>query len=361
MASANAQVIGKRGWNRISIGISILILAVAAFTLSRLLRETDVGRVVAEVQAKPFRTLLIAVCFVAISYVVLTCYDLFALRTIRRNTVPYRVAVFAGFTAYTIGHNLGATVFTAGAIRLRIYSAWGLGFVEVGKIAFVTGLTFWLGNGFVLGAGMIFVPAAASAIDHFPTWVNRVVGISILVLIAAYLCWLIPRPRVLGPAKAQIVLPGVRLTLLQIAIGVLDLTAAATVMYTLLPAQPAINFLSFVVIFASALLLGFLSHAPGSLGVIEAVMLIGLAQFQKEELLASLLIFRVLYFMLPLAIAAALLGVWELWLLVKAAHGREQPERPSDRRLSSVPIPKFVPSCGKLIYEFRNRRTLANL
>jgi uncharacterized membrane protein YbhN (UPF0104 family) len=332
VTSANTPAIGKRVWHLISIGVSVLILAIAAFTLSRLLREIEMGKVVAEVQATPVRTLLTAACFVAISYVVLTCYDLFALRTIGRETVPYRVAAFAGFTAYTIGHNLGATVLTAGAIRFRIYSAWGLGLIDVGKIAFVTGLTFWLGNGFVLGTGMVFVPTAASAINHLPAWVNRVIGISSLVLIAAYLCWLLPRPRVIGPSKARIVLPDVRLTLVQIAIGILDVSAAATVMYTLLPAQPAINFPPFLVIFATALLLGFLSHAPGSLGVIEAAMLIGLTQFAKEELLASLLTFRALYFMLPLSIAAVLLSARELTLLAKAAHRRNQSERPSDRR-----------------------------
>ena len=345
MTSANTQAIGKRIWHLISIGISVLILAIAAFTLSRLLREIEVGKVVAEVQAKSVRTLLTAACFVVISYAVLTCYDLFALRTIGRETVPYRVAAFAGFTAYTIGHNLGATVFTAGAIRFRIYSAWGLGLIDVGKIAFVTGLTFWLGNGFVLGTGMAFVPTAASAIDHLPAWVNRVIGIASLVLIAAYLCWLLPRPRVIGPSKAQIVLPDVRLTLVQIAIGILDVSAAAIVMYTLLPAQPAINFIPFLVIFATAFLLGFLSHAPGSLGVIEAAMLIGLSQFAKEDLLASLLTFRALYFMLPLSIAAVLLSARELALLAKAVHRRDQSERSPNRR-RPIRLPRTKACCA---------------
>ena len=334
MSVNNPQAIRRRLWKRLSIGISVLILVVAAFILSRLLREIELGRVIADFQAKSLRALLTAACFVAIAYVALTFYDLFALRTIGQETVPYRVAAFAGFTAYTVGHNLGATVFTAGAIRFRIYSAWGLGLVDVGKIAFVTGLTFWLGNGFVLGTGMAFVPAAASAIDHLPTWVNRVIGLSSLVLIAGYLCWLLPRPRILGPSKAQIVLPDVRMTVVQIAIGVLDLSSAATAMYTLLPAHPAIDFLPFVVIFATALLLGFLSHAPGSLGVIEAAMLIGLAQFQKEELLASLLIFRALYFMLPLSIAAVLLGAREISLLAKAARCQNCADPPADRRRS---------------------------
>jgi hypothetical protein len=81
---------------------------------------------------------------------------------------------------------------------------------------------------------------------------------------------------------------------------------------------PAIGFLSLLVIFVMATLLGFLSHAPGSLGVLEAAMLIGLSQFDKEQVLASLLIYRALYFILPLFVAIMLLGVRELRLAVGA-------------------------------------------
>jgi hypothetical protein len=90
-------------------------------------------------------------------------------------------------------------------------------------------------------------------------------------------------------------------------------------MYILLPAQPAIDFITLLVVFVTAILFGFLSHAPGSLGVIEVAMLVGLPQFPKEELLASLLIFRFLYFVLPLALAALLLGLRELRLLASSA------------------------------------------
>ena len=100
----------------------------------------------------------------------------------------------------------------------------------------------------------------------------------------------------------RIVLPNSRLALIQIGIGVLDLSLGALAMYALLPAEPAIDFFTLQVIFVTAFLLGYASHTPGSLGVIEAAMLIGLPQFQKEELLASLLIFRFLYFVFPLCL-----------------------------------------------------------
>ena len=84
-------------------------------------------------------------------------------------------------------------------------------------------------------------------------------------------------------------------------------------MYTLLPSDPSIGFITVLMTFVIATLLGFLSHAPGSLGVFDAAMLVGLPQFEKEQLLASLLIFRVLYFILPLFLAVLVLGIRELW------------------------------------------------
>ena len=102
------------------------------------------------------------------AFCTLTFYDFFALRTIGKNHVPYRIAALSSFTSYTIGHNIGATVFTGGAIRFRIYSDYGLTAIDVAKICFLSGLTFWLGNLFVLGIGMAWHPEAASAMDLLP-------------------------------------------------------------------------------------------------------------------------------------------------------------------------------------------------
>jgi len=314
MSNGITGAITGRVWGGIGVAIGLLIVVIAGAALFRLLRDIDLDEVVAALRAKSVRELMIAGGFVLAGYVTLTLYDFFALRTIGRNAVPYRIAALAGFTSYAIGHNLGATVFTGGAIRFRIYSAWGLSIIDVAKIAFVTGLTFWLGNAFLLGFGMSYAPVAASAVNQLPAWVNRGIGLSGLMFIVGYLIWLMPRPRVVGRSDWRIVLPGLRLTAVQIGIGVLDLTVGALAMYMLLPDRPAIDFITLLVIFVTATLLGFLSHAPGSLGVFEAAMLVGLPLFQKEGLLASLLIFRLLYFVFPLFLAALLLSLRELRL-----------------------------------------------
>jgi glycosyltransferase 2 family protein len=141
MTNGITGTIQARVWSGIGVAIGLLIVVVAGATLFRLVRDIDLDEVVAALQAKSLREAVIAGGFVFAGYVTLTLYDFFALRTIGRDTVPYRIAALASFTSYTIGHNLGATVLTGGAIRFRIYSAWGLGIIDVAKIAFVTGLT----------------------------------------------------------------------------------------------------------------------------------------------------------------------------------------------------------------------------
>lgn len=314
----------RNNWNKISIAIGLLVVAIAAVVLYRVLQDIEPLRILQALKEKSVASILIAGGCVGVGYLTLTAYDFFALRAIGKKEVPYRVAALASFTSYTIGHNLGATVFTAGVIRYRVYSPWKLGVLDIAKMAFITGLTFWLGNTFVLGAGMAYDPAAASAVNQFPIWINRMIGLAGLAVIVGYLLWLWPQPRRVGRANWKVTLPSARLTFVQIGIGVLDLACSGLAMFVLLPDEPSIAFVTLVVIFVTALLLGFLSHAPGSLGVIEAAMLIALPQFQKEELLASLLIFRFIYFILPLCGAVLALSLRETWLNVCARRERNR-------------------------------------
>ena len=160
------------GWNRIGVLLSIAIISIAAVVLFHMLRDIDTDEVLSALKATQPHHIAAAAFFVACGYFTLTFYDLFALRTIGRNEIPYRIAALTGFTSYSIGHNIGATVFTGGAVRYRIYSMYGLDAIEVAKICFIAGLTFWLGNATVLGLGVAYHPEAAVPIDQLPPWLN---------------------------------------------------------------------------------------------------------------------------------------------------------------------------------------------
>jgi glycosyltransferase 2 family protein len=302
----------KVGFSRLGVALSLTIIAVAAAALYRILHDIDPERILDALQATHWHTIAAAALFVAGGYLTLTLYDLFALRTIGRSDVPYRVAVLASFTSYAVGHNVGASVFSGGAVRYRIYSVWNLSVIDVSKICFVAGLTFWLGNAAVLGLGILYAPQQAAEVDHLPLWANRIFALAILALLAAYIAWVWTKPRIIGREGWQVALPGGPLTLVQIGIGVLDLACCSFAMYMLVPNEPHLGFVAVAVVFVAATLLGFASHAPGGLGVFDATMMVALWQFDKEALLAGLLLFRLLYYIIPFVISLTVIGTREL-------------------------------------------------
>ncbi len=314
----------KIGWNRVGMLLSLSIIAIALVVLFHILRGIDLDEVIAAIKRTERRHIAAAALFVAAGYFTLTFYDWFALRTIGRNEIPYRIAALSGFTSYAVGHNIGATVFTGGAVRYRVYSYYGLSAVEVAKICFIAGLTFWLGNATVLGLGVVISPHAAAPIDQLPAWLNRIVGILILMVLMSYIGWVWSAPREIGQGQWKVSLPNGPSTLVQICIGILDLGCCALAMYMLLPNEPNIGLVTLTVVFVSATLLGFASHAPGGLGVFDAAMLVALWEFNKEDVVAGLLLFRLLYYVTPFVIALTILGIREIWLNVRGT--RRQPE-----------------------------------
>jgi len=304
------------GWNRIALALSLGIITIAVVVLHRMLRDINIEDVGFAIRATPWHDIALAALFVAAAYFTLTFYDFFALRQIGKKRVPYRIAALGGFTSYSVGHNVGATVFTGGAVRYRIYSAHGLDAVDVAKVCFLAGLTFWLGNATVLGIGIFLEPEAASLIDQLPPFLNRLLATMTLVVLVAYVWWVSTGTRAMGRGGWRVKLPNGRSTLLQIGIGIVDLTCCALAMYALMPAEPAISFVTLGVIFVSATLLGFASHAPGGIGVFDAAMLVALVMFDREELLASLLLFRLLYYIVPFTLALLVLGIREIVISV---------------------------------------------
>lgn len=314
LQSAGRAVDGFVGWRRLGYVASAAIIIFSLTIVYRILGDLRADDVVRALKKTELRDLfLAALCLVGV-FATLTLYDFFALWTIGRRHVPYRTAALSSFASFSIGHNVGAVLVTSAAIRYRIYSAWGLTAIDVAKVCFVTGLTFWLGNACVLGLAVALKPQAASAIDSLGPGFNRGLAIAALLAVGLYLGWLWLRPRTIGANEWKLTLPGPGLTLLQIAIGVVDLTLCSLAMYLLMPDVPHVEFSTLVVVFVSATLLGFLSHAPSGLGVFDAAMLVAFDQFAAGEIVASLLLFRFMYYVVPLMTALVLLGGREILL-----------------------------------------------
>jgi uncharacterized membrane protein YbhN (UPF0104 family) len=297
----------------LGVAVSIAIAVMAIFALTHALKNIDFDQVFAIMRRTDGGVIALALMLVASSYGSLTLYDLLALRTIGRADIPYRIAALASFTSYPIAHGIGAVALISPVIRYRIYSCNGLGAVDVANICFSTGLTFWLGNLTALGLGLFCRPDAISLLDYLPVQPGRILAAALLLGIFAFLVWSWLSPRSLGTRRWPVRLPSGPMVLLQIAIGIFDLGAAALAMYLLIPAGQNIEFLGLTTVFIAATLLRFASHTPAGLGVFDAAILIGLGGDDREPLVAALLMFRLLYHFLPFVIALSLFGGVEGW------------------------------------------------
>ncbi|CCE04046.1 conserved membrane hypothetical protein [Bradyrhizobium sp. STM 3809] len=286
-----------------------MIAAVAIAVLMRAVKKLDVGHVIAIAEATDPRLIALALGLIALSYAGLTLYDLFALRTIGRHDIPFRAAAVGSFTSYPIAHGIGAVALISPLVRYRIYAPYKLRALDVAKISFLTGLTFWLGNLTALGLSLLIDPDAFGWVEYWPPTLNRLIAAALLCGIVGFVVWSWPGR---GSRRWRVRLPSGPLVLLQILIGLFDLSTAALAMYMLIPAELGIDVARLMAVFIAATLLGFASHAPAGIGLFDATILLGLGGDDQEKLLAALLIFRVLYHLIPFVLSLALFGGIEL-------------------------------------------------
>jgi uncharacterized membrane protein YbhN (UPF0104 family) len=182
----------------------------------------------------------------------------------------------------------------------------------------------------VVGLGLTFRGDELAHINHFKTEFNMWIGLGILTAFAAYLVWVSLARRRVRIQGFRLELPGFRLTLGQTILGVIDLCAAAGTLYVLLPSHHGLDFFTFAPTYVFACMLGIASHAPGGIGVFEVVMLGAVPTGSQEALIASLLLFRVIYYLVPFILALAFLGAHESfrrWRTLREAMRRSAEER----------------------------------
>jgi len=298
-------------WGRIvatafSLGIAVLSVIALGHTFTQL-SLVDLRAAFAATSAEQLAG---AIALTGVSFLALTGYDALALRQLRVH-VPYPTAALASFTSYAISFTLGFPLITAGTVRYWIYSQAGLTAGKVASLTVIAGVTFWLGMALVIGVSLIARAETISAINHLEAPINVIIGVGVLAGLAAYLLWVSFGHRHTKIQGFRLELPGFKLTLGQVALGVVDLCAAAGVLYVLLPPPRQIDFFTFAATYVFGCVLGIASNAPGGIGVFEAAMLSAVPVRSAEGLLASLLLFRVIYYLIPFVLALAFLGTHE--------------------------------------------------
>lgn len=246
-----------------------------------------------------------------VAYAALAGYDHIALLHIGKR-VSWLFVTLCSFTTYALSHNIGGSVFSGAVIRYRAYVTKGLSGQEVGVLVAVCWFTFVLST---ITVGAIVLILAPGLLDRFSDLGLRefsgLTGMLLLVPVIAYVfcSWLNLRPLRIG--SLQIHYPRLPIVARQLIIGPLELFAAGAIIYFALPEAGNPGYLVVLGVFLVSFSVAQISHAPGGLGVLEVVFLMGLPDMEAVDVLAALLVFRLFYLIVPLIISLGVVLLFE--------------------------------------------------
>jgi phosphatidylglycerol lysyltransferase len=283
--------------------------------------EVHLADVMRQMAAEPLENLLLAGLATAISYLVLTGYDLSAMKyadvQVGRSTV-----FLTSFIAFALGNTVGLGVLTGGAVRMRLYSAAGVETNKVAQVIAFNASAFGFGTAAFGAAGLLWGAEGVAELAHVPAWLLRVIAAALLFGVIGFIALAARRHEVMVAWRWKLRLPPAGLAVQQLIISALDLLASAAALWFLLP-PGAVEAPAFVAWYAIALVLGLISHVPGGLGVFEAVILLACGdRVPVEQVLSALVLYRVVYYLLPLVVAAFLLAIYEVRSGIAAPMGR---------------------------------------
>jgi phosphatidylglycerol lysyltransferase len=291
--------------------LTIGLFAFGAYALYHLLKPVNFADVMVQVRGTPPHIIAIAHFATFVGYSALVGYDWSALRYLGKK-LPLPVIATGGFLGYALGNTIGAGPVTGGAVRYRIYSSLGLSGYDIAAIAIFGSLAFGLGATIVGFGALAYHPFALQSLTSIHPEVLRWIGIAALVASIGFLMMLGLRKSELSVRGHRFRAPSLGLIIGQLLFTALDILMAATVLYLLLPPNE-MGFATFLAVFAAAIFAGVASHVPGGVGIFETIIIAALpASVPVEQAAAGLLLYRLIYYLVPFVLALVLLALTEL-------------------------------------------------
>ncbi|MCL6282208.1 bifunctional lysylphosphatidylglycerol flippase/synthetase MprF [Ruegeria sp. 2012CJ41-6] len=297
------------------IVLPILVTGIALFALHDLSARVSWSDVKSDISETPWRVFFAAIGWTAVSYFSLSFYDIFAVRSVADGKVPSHIAGMAGASGYAVSNFLGFSYVTGTAVRYRIYASLGLDLERVAGVIATSWVAFWMGLTLIFGGLMTLHPQGLSTVIPLNNTSETLIGAVLLCGLLSLFAWLALGARRLAVAGFGFDLPSFRLALLLTLAAIGDLLGVTMTLYVLMPADLAVGFPFFFTIVIAAIALGVLSHAPGGLGVFEATVIAGLGAAGRSDVLAALVLYRLIYTLMPFAIACC--GIALVWTIAR--------------------------------------------
>lgn len=290
------------------IGIGAVLLS--GWLLVREIHNLSWADVERALVAIPAHRWGLAAASTVVAYAALALYDRIALRHLGF-ALSWRFISAVSFTTYALSHNIGMTMFSGAMVRYRAYSTKGLTLADVGVLVAFCSFTFFLGTIFLGGLVCLINPDFPHALIELPRGVVRGAGLVMLGLAALYLAGSMLHLPPLRLPNLVLTYPKPDIACRQLVAGPLELLGAAGIIYCALPVAANPGFIVVLGIFLASFSAALVSHAPGGLGVLELVFVNAMPDVPQADVLAALLVFRLLYFILPLVIGIVAVIVFE--------------------------------------------------
>ncbi|MEZ6060437.1 MAG: bifunctional lysylphosphatidylglycerol flippase/synthetase MprF [Planctomycetaceae bacterium] len=290
----------------------ISMFATALCLLHGELRHYHLSDFVRSLAEIPAGRLWLAAGLTLLNYLILIGYDWLGIRYVGRPMSFPRIAL-ASFLGSAVGNNFGMLL-GGSAIRARLYTAWGFSAVEIVRLVLMLSVTFWIGLFALSCAVFIFDPMTIPASLHLPVTSTVPLGVILGCLAVGYLALCAVRREPVRIRQWEFSPPKVWMSLMQFAVATLDLMVAAGVLYVLLPASVPVSYSQLLAIYLLALVASLFSQVPGGLGVLELVVLVLVSPVRPQSVVGSLMAYRAIYYLIPLALGLILLGAYELTL-----------------------------------------------
>ena len=301
----------RRHQTKLTALVAIFVIVVAGLVLAEVLKELSFADVVAAMSEISTRHIIASILLAALSYFVLTFYDVLALYAMGKPQRYWRAAL-GSFSAYTFSHNLGFAPITGAAARWRAYKGTNLDGADIARIVVLAGVTFWLGIFVMLGVFLLIFPGALRFHDSVMAYpVQATLGALILLATAGYLMLCARQTGPLTILGWTLPVPTLKQAMMQFALAATDIAIASAALLVLIPGADWALYPDFVVAYVVAVVIALITHAPGGLGVFEAVILVTLPEVDKAALVSALILYRVIYYWGPLLLAALLLALNE--------------------------------------------------
>lgn len=294
----------------VGLGVSVVVAGFAAWVLWRTFQRISFADVLAHMIAVPLPTLVLASCCVAGAFAALAAYEVAVVRYVRPGSARSRPAITA-LIAFPLGHALGQTMLSGGALRYRMYTPIGLSATEVGATALLANLPYGLAVGLLLDLALVLEADTLEPMFRISSDWLFALGCVGLAKDAGYALVIVLRKAPIRLGGWAVPLPTPALTALQLIVGIVDVTLVSTVLYLLLPETAGLGYLGFLAVYLASVIVGVLSHVPAGLGVLESMLLLLLPDVPPEQLLAAVLTYRAIYEVVPMLLALALWGVYE--------------------------------------------------